>query len=58
MLEVESADVCVSHLATDAKFYAVLEADVGIQAVPQLVAEASSLSEVSFKLIFAGLQVV
>ena len=58
MLEVESADVCVSHLATVAKFYAVLVADVRTQAVPQLVAEASSQSEVTFKLIFAGLQVV
>ena len=57
MPEIESADESVIHLATVAKFDAVLEADVRTQAVPQLVAEASSFSEVTFKIIFAGLQV-
>lgn len=55
MPEIESADESVIQLATVAKFDAVLEADVRTQAVPQLVAEARSLSEVTFKLIFAGL---
>ena len=50
MPEIESADESVIHLATVAKFDAVLEADVRTQAVPQLVAEARSLSEVTFKL--------
>ena len=58
MPEIEATDESVVHLATVARFYAVLEADVRTQAVPHLVAEARALSEVTFKLIFASLQVV